>query len=59
MAKLDDPNEVEAQYRDSTNLDARVEIYEPFRRNPVPWLSWVYDRLAVARAQNPVVSSIS
>lgn len=47
MAKLDDPNEVEAQYRDSTNLDARVKIYELFSSNPVPWLSWVYDRLAV------------
>lgn len=47
MGRLDDPDEVKTQYMDSSNLDARVRIYELFSRDAVPWLSWSHDRLAL------------
>ncbi len=33
------------QYRDSTNLDARVLIHQRFSTNPYGWFRWVFDRL--------------
>ncbi|NWG08335.1 MAG: methyltransferase domain-containing protein [Chloroflexi bacterium] len=33
------------QYRDSSNLDARVAIHQRFSTNPYGWLTWVFDRL--------------
>ena len=33
------------QYRDSTNLDARVEIHRRFSINPYGWFRWVFDKL--------------
>ena len=34
------------QYRDSSNLDARVEIHRRFSTNPYGWFNWVFDALA-------------
>jgi SAM-dependent methyltransferase len=33
------------QYRDSSNLDARVELHRRFSTNPYGWSHWVFDAL--------------
>ena len=33
------------QYKDSSNLDARVAIHQRFSTNPYGWYSWVFDNL--------------
>ena len=33
------------QYKDSTNLDARVEIHRRFSTNTYGWFNWFFDRL--------------
>jgi ubiquinone/menaquinone biosynthesis C-methylase UbiE len=33
------------QYKDSTNLDARVEIHRRFSTNTYDWFNWFFDRL--------------
>ncbi|HEX6035939.1 MAG TPA: methyltransferase domain-containing protein, partial [Anaerolineales bacterium] len=33
------------QYRDASNLDARVVIHKRFSTNPYGWMTWVFDRL--------------
>jgi SAM-dependent methyltransferase len=33
------------QYKDATNLDARVEIHRRFSTNPYGWFNWVFDAL--------------
>jgi ubiquinone/menaquinone biosynthesis C-methylase UbiE len=33
------------QYRDSSNLDARVAIHKRFSTNPYGWMNWVFDHL--------------
>jgi ubiquinone/menaquinone biosynthesis C-methylase UbiE len=33
------------QYKDSSNLDARVEIHKRFSVNSYGWMHWVFDRL--------------
>jgi SAM-dependent methyltransferase len=32
------------QYRDDSNLNARVELHRRFSTNPEPWHRWVFDR---------------
>src|SRR5262245_47483950 len=33
------------QYRDDSNLRARIELHRRFSTNPEPWHRWVFDRL--------------
>jgi ubiquinone/menaquinone biosynthesis C-methylase UbiE len=33
------------QYRDASNLDARVAIHKRFSTNPYGWMNWVFDTL--------------
>ena len=33
------------QYKDSSNLDARIAIHQKFSTNPQGWHSWVFDQL--------------
>ena len=33
------------QYKDSTNLDARVALHQRFSTNPYGWMNWVFDHL--------------
>ncbi len=33
------------QYRDASNLDARVVLHQRFSTNPYGWFKWVFDRL--------------
>jgi len=34
------------QYKDATNLDARLEIHRRFSTNPYGWFNWVFDTFA-------------
>lgn len=46
MSKLTDQQYLKTdQYKDSSNLDARVEIHKRFSANPYGWFNWVFDRL--------------
>ncbi len=36
------------QYRDDSNLRARMELHRRFSTSPVPWHRWVFDRLELA-----------
>lgn len=46
MTKFTDPHYLKIdQYRDSSNLNARVEIHKRFSTNPYGWMRWVFDRL--------------
>ncbi len=33
------------QYRDSSNLDARIELHRRFSTNPYGWFPWIFDTL--------------
>ena len=46
MTKFTDPHYLKTdQYRDSSNLNARVEIHKRFSTNPYGWMNWVFDHL--------------
>lgn len=46
MSRFTDPQYLKTeQYRDSTNLDARVDIHLRFSTNPYGWFQWVFDTL--------------
>ena len=46
MSKFNDPQYLKLdQYRDATNLDARVVIHQRFSTNPYGWFKWVFDTL--------------
>src|SRR5258706_1206073 len=47
MSKFTDQNYLKTdQYKDSSNLDARVNIHARFSTNPYGWFNWVFDALA-------------
>ncbi len=47
MSKFTDQQYLKTdQYRDSSNLDARVVIHQRFSTNPYGWFNWVFDALA-------------
>jgi len=46
MSKFTDQQYLKSdQYRDSSNLDARVVIHQRFSTNPYGWFRWVFDAL--------------
>jgi len=46
MSKFTDPNYLKTeQYRDSSNLDARVELHRRFSTNSYGWFPWIFDTL--------------
>ena len=46
MSKFTDPQYLKNnQYRDASNLDARVVIHQRFSTNPYGWFRWVFDHL--------------
>ena len=48
MSKFNDPQYLKNnQYRDSSNLDARVVIHQRFSTNPYGWFKWIFDRLLI------------
>ncbi len=47
MSKFTDQNYLKTeQYKDSSNLDTRVNIHARFSTNPYGWFNWVFDALA-------------
>lgn len=47
ISKFTDPQYLKTdQYRDSHNLDARLDIHKRFSTNPYGWFRWVFDYLA-------------
>ena len=47
MSKFTDQNYLTAeQYKDASNLDARLEIHRRFSTNSYGWFNWVFDTLA-------------
>lgn len=47
MSKFTDQQYLKTdQYRDSSNLDARVEIHRRFSTNPYGWFRWIFDTLS-------------
>lgn len=46
MSKFTDQQYLKTdQYRDSSNLDARVAIHQRFSTNPYGWFTWIFDAL--------------
>ena len=46
MTKLDNQNYLRSQqYKDSSNLNARVSLHERFSTNPQGWFGWVFEHL--------------
>ena len=46
MPKMSDQNYLlREQYRNATNLDARIALHKRFTNNPYPWYHWVFDHL--------------
>jgi len=46
MSKFTDQQYLKTdQYKDSSNLDARVAIHQRFSTNPYGWMHWVFDAL--------------
>lgn len=46
MSRFTDPQYLKSdQYKDSSNLDARVVIHQRFSTNPYGWFDWVFDHL--------------
>src|SRR5262245_36483808 len=46
MSKLADPDYLlNQQYRDASNLNARIELHKRFSTNAYNWYLWVFDRL--------------
>jgi ubiquinone/menaquinone biosynthesis C-methylase UbiE len=51
MSRFIDQNYLKTdQYRDSSNLDARIIIHKRFSTNPYGWFNWVFDTLVKAPA---------
>lgn len=40
---VSDPHEMQTQYQDSTNLNARIAVHQRFSTNPGNWFHWVFD----------------
>jgi ubiquinone/menaquinone biosynthesis C-methylase UbiE len=48
MHRLSDPQYLrEQQYRNESNLDARIALHQRFGTNPGDWHRWVFDQLAL------------
>ena len=46
MKKINDPQYLaQEQYKDSSNLDARIALHQNFSTNPQGWHHWVFDQL--------------
>jgi len=56
MSKFTDQQYLKTdQYKDSSNLDARVAIHQRFSANPYGWMNWVFDRLLTLPANAKIL----
>ena len=47
QTKVNDPQYLQKQYKDSSNLDARVRLHQRFSVNKYGWHRWVFDQFKV------------
>ena len=43
------------QYKDSSNLDARIAIHQKFSTNPQGWFNWIFDTLIKLPAESKIL----
>jgi SAM-dependent methyltransferase len=43
--------DVETQYRDASNLNARINLHSRFSTHPVGWMHWAFDQMHLAPRQ--------
>jgi ubiquinone/menaquinone biosynthesis C-methylase UbiE len=43
------------QYKDASNLDARIEIHKRFSTNPQGWFNWIFDTLVKLPAESKIL----
>lgn len=56
MSKFTDQQYLKTdQYKDSSNLDARVAIHQRFSTNSYGWMNWVFDHLLVLPANAKIL----
>ena len=56
MSKFTDQKYLKAdQYKDSSNLDARVAIHQRFSTNSYGWMNWVFDHLLALPADAKIL----
>ena len=56
MPKFTDQNYLKTdQYKDPTNLNARVAIHQRFSTNPYGWMIWVFDHILVLPANAKIL----
>ena len=56
MSKFTDQQYLKTdQYKDSSNLNARVEIHRRFSTNPYGWFNWVFDTLTKLPAKAKIL----
>jgi ubiquinone/menaquinone biosynthesis C-methylase UbiE len=56
VSKFTDQNYLKTdQYKDATNLNARVTIHDRFSTNPYGWFNWVFDTLVKLPANSRIL----
>jgi ubiquinone/menaquinone biosynthesis C-methylase UbiE len=45
MPNISDPEYVSEQYRDESNLNARIQLHDRFSINKYGWFPWIFDQL--------------
>ncbi len=50
---------VNDQYRNASNLSARMSLHDRFGTNPYPWQRWVFDQLTATLAKAPIPADAS
>lgn len=56
MERFTDPQYLaKDQYKDSSNLDARIVIHQKFSTNPQGWFNWVFDELVKLPAEAKIL----
>jgi SAM-dependent methyltransferase len=46
MTSSNNPDELQKQYRDGTNLNARVRLHTLYSTNPYGWNQWLFDQIS-------------
>jgi ubiquinone/menaquinone biosynthesis C-methylase UbiE len=47
MSRVSDQEYVSAQYQDTSNLQARIQLHDRFSTNPYGWFRWVFDQFSL------------
>jgi ubiquinone/menaquinone biosynthesis C-methylase UbiE len=56
MQRFTDQNYLtQDQYKDASNLDARIAIHQKFSTNPQGWFNWIFDTLVKLPAESKIL----